>query len=75
MFNLRLTAPVVEIPLKSAIGKFTTLKKLTFPRGGEIHIILVDIAESKLTIKVSVNQSQSDKEAHQPNTPKTKQRQ
>ena len=43
MFNLRLTVPLVEMPLKYTIGEFTILKKLIFPRGGEIHINFVDI--------------------------------
>ena len=42
MFNLRLTALLVEMPFKYTIRKFTILKKLTFPRGGEIHINFVD---------------------------------
>ena len=44
MFNLRLTAPLVEMPLKYTIREFTFLKKLIFPRGGDIHINLVDYA-------------------------------
>ena len=45
MFNLRPTAPLVEMSLKYTILEFTFLKKLTFPRGGGeggIHINLVD---------------------------------
>ena len=42
MFNLRLTAPLVEMQFKYTIREFTILKKLIFPRGGEIHINFVD---------------------------------
>ena len=38
MFSLRLTAPIVEVPLKYTIREFTTLKKSKFPRGGENYI-------------------------------------
>ena len=34
VFNLRLTVPLVEMPLKYTIREFTILKKLILPRGG-----------------------------------------
>ena len=52
MVNLRSTALLVEVPFNYTIRKFTTLKKLTFPRGGEIHINLVDLNPKKLVMFV-----------------------
>ena len=37
MFNLRSAAPLVKIPFNYTNWKFTILKKLTFPRGGNLY--------------------------------------
>ena len=44
MFNLRLTAQLVEMSFKYTIREFTIPKKLIFPREGEdFHVNFVDI--------------------------------
>ena len=58
MVNLRSTALLVEVPFNYTIRKFTTLKKLTFPRGGKfISTWWIDLDSGRKPLKQIFGQS------------------